>query len=77
MEKLQLKKIYTNINQGLSLFYKLILKQGQTLVFKMGYDLVYCKMGYDLKKGDRPRFVNGGTTLFEHCPYLNSRSVPF
>ena len=45
-------------------------------------------MGYDLKKGDRPRFVNGGTTLligylnggttlFEHCPSLNSRSVTF
>lgn len=44
-------------------------------------------MGYDLKKGDRPRFVNsvttlvigyltGGTTLFEHRLYLNSRSVP-
>lgn len=33
-------------------------------------------MGYDLKKRDRPRFVNGGTTLFEHCPYLKSRSVP-
>lgn len=50
MERLQLKKIYTNINQGLSLFYKLILKQGQTLIFKMEYDL---------KKGDSPRFVNG------------------
>lgn len=44
-------------------------------------------MGYDLKKGDRPRFVNGGatliigylnggTTLFEHRPSLNTRSVP-
>lgn len=44
-------------------------------------------MGYDLKKGDRPRFVNrvttlfigylnGGTTLFEHRPSLKSRSVP-
>ena len=33
-------------------------------------------MEYDLKKGDRPRFVNRGTTLFEHRPPLNSRSVP-
>ncbi len=33
-------------------------------------------MGYDFKKGDRPRFVNGGTTLFEHRPSLKSRSVP-
>lgn len=45
MEKLQLKKIYTNINQGLSLFKNQLVKQGQTLVFKMGYDL---KKGTDL-----------------------------